>query len=337
MRFFRNPEIKVQVLLFAAAAAVAGAAGFIQNPSAGWTALAASLFCALLHFLSTYRRYRRLENMAGQIDAILHGEGEMPMQDYAEGELSILHSEVAKLMIRLREQAGALERDKVFLADALADISHQIRTPLTSMHLILSLMSRPEADRESRMRHVKELSRLLTRIDWLIGALLKMSRLDAGAVRFVRREFRVSELIERASAPLLIPMELREQTLDICADGGETFFGDLAWSAEALGNVLKNCVEYTPAGGTVHIAASQNAVYTQLTVRDEGGGISDEDLPHLFERFYKGKNAGSESFGIGLALARMILLAQNGTIKAEHARGKDGAVFVLRFYRNETV
>ena len=337
MNFFRNPEIKLQLLLFLVISALFTVVGFLIGPAAGCTVLTAACTYGLLHFISTYRRYRRLAEMARQIDVILHGGSELQLSDYIEGELSVLQSEISKLMVRLREQTVALERDKGFLADALADISHQIRTPLTSMHLILSLMRQPDLNEERRIVHQKELSRLLARIDWLITALLKMSRLDAGTVRFTRDEIRVSALIEQAVAPLLIPMEIKRQSLDVSGQGDETFRGDLAWTAEALGNVLKNCMEHTPEGGTIHLTVLQNAIYTQLTVRDEGEGICEEDLPHLFDRFYKGRNAGRDSFGIGLALARMILMAQNGTIKAERPRGAGGAVFVLRFYRTETL
>jgi signal transduction histidine kinase len=126
-------------------------------------------------------------------------------------------------------------------------------------------------------------------------------------------------------------MELRDLELKLSVSD-EAFTGDLYWSVEALSNILKNCMEHTPAGGRIEIKASENALYTEIIVSDSGPGIDPEDLPHLFERFYKGKNSSENTVGIGLALSRMIAAEQNGIIKAENGKAR-GAVFTLRFYK----
>ena len=234
------------------------------------------------------------------------------------------------MTVRLREQQQHMCEEKIFLADSLADISHQIRTPLTSINLLVSLLSKPDIPDAQRQKLSHELYGLLSRIDWLIDALLKISRLDAGTVTFQTQQSSLLELLQKSAAPVLVPMELRNQTLQISGEG--TFTGDLLWTCEAVTNILKNCMEHTPNGGTITINASENALYTEIVISDDGNGIDRQDLPHIFERFYKGKDSGDQSFGIGLALARTIIAAQNGTIKAENRLHK-GARFRIRFFK----
>lgn len=171
-----------------------------------------------------------------------------------------------------------------------------------------------------------------TWVDWLVNALLKISKIDAGTAVFVKERVDASELVEKAIGPLGIPMELREQTVVKEIEDQAGFLGDAAWSTEALGNVLKNCMEHTGQGGTLWIRVGENHLYTEFVIEDNGPGIDSEDLPHLFERFYKGKGAADSNVGIGLALARMIVCAQNGTLKAEN-RAEGGARFTMRFYK----
>lgn len=332
MNFFRNPEIRRSLWLWLAlGAALALGGGLLLGPWAGlWTG-AAWLAAAALHYGLTRRRYRALAELSRALDRILHSDGRWELAAQEEGELSVLRSEIAKMTVRLREQADALLRDRNYLADALADLSHQLRTPLTSLRLAVSLLSGDELTPEERRARTRELHRLLDRMDWLLEALLKQSRLDAGAVRFTAAELPVRALLRRAAAPVAVPMDLRDQTLEIAA-GDETVWCDPEWTAEAVTNVLKNCMEHTPPGGTVRVAARQTAVFTELTVSDTGPGIAPEDLPHVFERFYRGRGAAAESAGVGLALARAILTAQGDTIRAGSGR-QGGAEFVLRFYR----
>lgn len=359
MTFFRNPEIKKTLLLYFILTVFFTLAsfflGFYLEPEEGngsvplssariFSPLSAGSFLALfcfclcmaftgLYLLSTYKRYRKIRNLSLDIDQVLHGTDALNFSDYREGELSILKIEIDKMLVRLREQAEDLKADSQYLAASLADISHQIRTPLTSIHLILSLLSESGLSQEEHRSLVRQLSILISRIDWLIEALLKLSRLDAGTVTLNQEYVFIQELVAAAVTPLEISMELREQRFSFSAENGkEAFRGDFAWTAEAVGNLLKNCMEHTPPGGEIRAFTSENTIFTELIIEDNGPGFAKEDLPRLFERFYKGKNSGEESIGIGLSLSRTILSLQDATIKAEN-RPQGGARFILHFYK----
>ena len=330
MNMLRNLEVKNILLLHGVTALAATLLSFLWEVRFGFLMLAVCILYTVLYMSATIKRYRRISNLAADINQILHGDCHISIEQYAEGELGILQSEIYKMTVRLREQQQHMCEEKIFLADSLADISHQIRTPLTSINLLVSLLSKPDIPDAQRQKLSHELYGLLSRIDWLIDALLKISRLDAGTVTFQTQQSSLLELLQKSAAPVLVPMELRNQTLQISGEG--TFTGDLLWTCEAVTNILKNCMEHTPNGGTITINASENALYTEIVISDDGNGIDRQDLPHIFERFYKGKDSGDQSFGIGLALARTIIAAQNGTIKAENRLHK-GARFRIRFFK----
>lgn len=330
MKLLRNPEVKKVWNLQLVVTVLVTALAYQMEPRYGLFMFFVCLVFILIHYLSTRNRYRRITELATEIDEILHGDGRIMMESYSEGELGILQSEIYKMTVRLREQQQILQEDKIYLADSLADISHQIRTPLTSINLLVSFISEPDITSERRRKLSYDLFELLSRIDWLITALLKISKLDAGTIKFTRETYSLEEVLKTATAPILVPMDLRNQQLILKADG--TFTGDLSWTCEAITNVIKNCMEHTPENGRIQVDAHENALYTEIVINDNGGGIDQEDLPHIFERFYKGKNSDEKSYGIGLALARMIIVKQNGTIKAENQTPK-GAKFTIRFYK----
>lgn len=331
MKFLRNPEVKKSLIWHGIISAIAAVAAFVWDERFGVFVLSLCAVFTAVHCITTYRRYKCIYNLSADIDRILHGDDEnISLNRYAEGELGILQSEIHKMTVRLREQKQQLVNDKVYLADSIADISHQIRTPLTSINLLVHRLSESGLSEEKRIKLSHELMSLLSRIDWLITALLKISKLDAGTVQFKKENVTLSELINKTAEPLLVPIELRNQNLSINAEGG--FSGDVSWTQEALGNILKNCMEHTPSEGVLQITANENALFSEIVISDNGCGIDKEDMPHIFERFYKGKNSDDKSFGIGLALARMIITAQNGTVKAEN-NTSGGARFTVRFYK----
>ena len=334
MRYLRNPELKRQLLFSLAfwAAAVCLALLFLPGGVVCAVFLGAAGLVQLFFWTAfTVRRYRRLEELAAEADRLLHGERSLDLRQYEEGELAILANELEKLISRLQEQSQRLQKEKVYLSDSLADISHQLRTPLTSLNLLLARLP-GETDEENRRRLVYEAGQLLERTSWLVEALLKIARIDAGTAVFAQNRVDASGLVQAALEPFGIPMEIRGQEAELKLQEGAVFSGDADWSAEALGNIVKNCLEHAGEGGRLWIRTQENNLYTEFVIEDNVPGIDPEDLPHLFERFYRGKQSFGTGVGIGLALARMIVNAQNGMIKAEN-RPEGGARFTLRFYK----
>ena len=332
MGYFRNPEIKKEGIIWLFAVLLTAFLGWYLASVRG---LYLCLFCAVIfaviHFSSSVIRYRKIAGLADEVQHFLHVFEYVDVGGEKEGELAILRTEIRKMMNKLNHQANLLMEDKKYLLNSIADISHQIRTPLTAINLIVSRL-RGEKNEADRHRLLHELEQLLVHMDWLIEALLKMAKLDAGTVSMKKKTVNVSDLLKKSVQDFLIPMELREQNLVIDCTDMVSLRGDEYWLREAVGNIVKNCMEHTPAGGEICIRAEENHLYTEITVSDNGAGIDKEDLPHIFERFYKGKNSSGSSVGIGLALARMIVVAQEGTLSATN-RINGGAKFEIRFYK----
>ena len=332
MSFLRNPEAKRQAIIHLILTSAITAAGFIISTPAGFCCLSICLVFDLLSFISAKSRYRKIAALSDEVDRILHGYESYNLDQFSEGELSILQSELVKMTIRLREQAEQLQTDKLYLADSLADISHQIKTPLTSINLAVALLAEPNLPQDRRVALIGDISRSLGRIEWLISTLLKLSRLDAGAVDLRRDIVNVRNLIQAASAPLEIAMDIHNLKFTVECPDNVSIVADMSWSAEAIGNILKNSVEHTPDGGNISVAVTDTSIFVQIEISDSGEGFSDSDLPRLFERFYKGHGSSEQSVGIGLALSRMIITHQNGSVVAENGKN-GGALFTVRFYK----
>lgn len=325
-----NKEFRRGFWWIVALSAVLSVIGFIVSFSSGILVLSACAIVTIIYMCVEHYRYRQLKRLSSAVDALLLCGEPLSIGEYEEGELSILANQIQKMTLRLMEATAVIKEDKEHLADSLADISHQLRTPLTAMNLTATMLRAHDLTEARRMELTGELRNLLLRTDWLVETLLKLSKLDAGTIKLAKDPISVSDLISRAADPIAIPMDVRNQQLIIeCAQ--EQFIGDLTWSAEALGNILKNCMEHTPEGGTITVTAQETALYTQIEVEDTGSGFDPQDIPHLFERFYKGANASENSYGIGLALARTVIVNQNGTVQAMN--GESGARFVIKFYK----
>lgn len=291
--------------------------------------LAVIVLTGLLIF-QQHRHRRALQKLNADLDSLLLRGTPLPIDQYREGELSILASQMEKITLRLTEAADRVQHEKENLADSLADISHQLRTPMTSMNLAVTMLRKPDLDRARRMELTAELRSQLQRVDWLVETLLKLSKLDAGTVELSTEQLPLRDLIARSAEPLAIAMDVREISLRIHCAGG-TFTGDPGWTAEAVGNILKNCMEHTPAGGSVTVTAEETPLFVKIEIEDTGEGIAPADLPHIFDRFYQGANACPTSYGIGLSLAKAIITAQNGTVQARNTA--TGARFTVKFYQ----
>lgn len=332
MRLFRNREVRREAALHLLLTALFAAAGFFFSPGAGLLLLLAGIVFSSLHALFLVRRYRAIARLSEELDEILHGKEKIFIASCEEGELSILQSEISKMTRRLGEQAAALAAEKGRLSDAIADIFHQIRTPLTSIRLSLSLLSEGETPEEERRRLLRDVKRDLERIRFLTESLLTLAKIDAGRLVFRPEEIPLRELLEKAASPHRIAMELRGEEFLLEA-GEEKILCDPNWTAEAISNLIRNAAEHTPPGGRIRVTGEDSPLFAAITVKDDGPGFSDRELPHLFERFFKGENASPGSVGIGLALCREIVMAQGGTVTAENAPG-GGACFTVKLYKS---
>ena len=326
---FRNREIRQFAFIFGLITLIGAIVGFFIHPAAGSLILILTVAFGILFFLFTKARYRKIAELSEQIDLVLHYGERMNIEQEEEGELSILQSEITKMTLRIREQNDALKREKKHLADSLADIAHQLRTPLTSANLILSLLEKGPEERERR-KLLREAEELFAQMDWLLNSLLKLSRLDAGIVEFQREKIEVGNLLETALSPLLIPMELHDITLRKNLPERVWIWGDPGWLAEAFRNILKNCMESVGDGGEIEVSCADTLLYVEITIHDSGVGFGREELSHVFDRFYRGKKENASGYGIGLSLSKTIIVRQGGTITAKnHPEG--GALFAIRF------
>jgi signal transduction histidine kinase len=303
--------------------------GFAISPAAGILVLVSAAAYGTAFFVFTKARYKNIARLSDQIDLVLHNAERLDIDEMDEGELSILHSEITKMMLRIREQNDALRKEKEHLANSLADIAHQLRTPLTSVNLILSLLENNPEENE-RKALIQETKELFEQMDWLLTSLLRISRLDAGIVVFQREQINVTHLVNSALHPFQILMELRGIDARIDAPAGMIIQGDPGWLSEAIQNILKNCIESAGENGKIEIICGDNPLFTEITIHDSGAGFEKEDLPYLFDRFYRGKNPNASGYGIGLALCKMIITRQGGTITAKNYP-QGGAIFSIRF------
>jgi len=249
-----------------------------------------------------------------------------------EGQAGILQSEVYKLMVQMKEQSDGAVQDKEYLASMLSDISHQIKTPLAAVTIMTDLLKTPDLSEEKRLEFTERIDTQVNRINWLIRNLLTLSQLDANMLKLKKQRMNAGMLAEKACQPLELAAELKGIELRIEMEEDLELVCDPHWTAEALSNIVKNCVEHTSGGGRVWLKVSQNNFSTNFYVRDNGEGIPREQLSHIFERFYKGATSSPESVGIGLAMAKKIILLQNGTIDVSSQVGQ-GTEFFIKFYR----
>lgn len=282
--------------------------------------------------LFTKWRYREIEKLSVYLREISSGNDTLDVRDNTEGELSILKNDIYKVTRMLSEHRSLLQRDKLQLTNAISDISHQLKTPLTSMTVMADLLSAPDLPPAKRTEFTHHIRIQLERIDWLVSSLLKLSKMDAKTIPFKKDRIPMKNLIQKALEPVMIPMDIKGQTVSIAGNDDVSFVGDFNWTAEAVINILKNGVEHSPEGGAIAISFSENALYTEIVIADNGKGIPKEDLPYIFKRFYKGKNASEGSIGIGLAMAQSIIASQNGVIDVTSDSEK-GTQFRIKFYK----
>ena len=275
--------------------------------------------------------YRDIKDMTDYVYHSSEGREYEMKNKNQEGQIGLLKTEIMKMTTVLKEKVALLHSEKIFLNDTISDISHQLKTPMTSLMLLTDLMYN-DLDKEKKIEFLDRTNAQLSRMDWLIKSMLKLSKLEAKVIDFKTDKVNINELIKRSISPLLVPIELRNISLNINGDKEASYTGDIEWSSEALSNIIKNCIEHTKEGGTLDITYEENPIYSEIIIKDNGEGIDKDDIQNIFKRFYKGKNSKSDSVGIGLAMAKSIIESQNGDIYVKSKKNR-GSEFHITFHK----
>ena len=254
------------------------------------------------------------------------------IEDNTEDELSILKNEIYKTTVMLKEMAENSKDDKLRLKDSLSDISHQLKTPLTSINIMLdNILDNPDMDADTKEKFIQSIKREVTNISNLATEILKLSKFDANVVRFENKEVLVKDIIKKAISNVEMMAEIKNVEIKVVFHDNVKLVCDLNWQVEAIINILKNCIEHSSENSFINIEVIDNKIYKEIIIKDSGEGIDKKDLLHIFERFYKGKNSSKDSVGIGLALAKKIIEMNNGSISVNSVKGK-GTIFTIRYY-----
>ncbi len=294
-------------------------------------ALISILIVLIVNILFILKIYKKIRNIDIYLNKVLQGNYNLDIIDYNEGDISNLKNDIYKITVMLKKQANDLKKEKKYLEDTLSDISHQIKTPLTSMYVINDLLVEDVLNETQKQEMLVKNKNQLERIEWLVTSLLNMSMMDSGTIKFKKEKVNVLNLINEALEPLKIPIEIKNLELEVLKDPNIFITADYKWTKEALINIIKNAYEHTDKG-KITISFTDNPIYTEISIKDSGCGIRKKDLPHIFERFYK-TNSKSNSIGIGLNLALKIIQKQNGNILVESKINK-GTTFKIQIYKN---
>lgn len=318
------------LLICSAATIVLSIACAFFHPVCGVLCLLLGITATSVFLIYTNKRYKKLSELNDYLSLVQAGNYDLDINDNTEGELSILKNNLYKIITTLRTQNEMLKSDKHYLADSLADISHQLKTPLTSLMVMTDLLKESESDAKNR-EFISIIENQLEKMRWLILNLVKLSKLDADTVEFKHEATSIKNVIDESVKPFLVTLDLKGISL---IDNVEdfSFAGDKNWTVEAFENILKNCIEHTDKNGALTIQSKSTNIYDAVIITDNGCGIAPEDLPHIFERFYHGRNSSTDSVGIGLALAKMVLEKEKASIRVESTLGQ-GTTFEIRFYK----
>ena len=292
------------------------------------------LVFAILVILYIYSRSesKKIKEIEKYIEAINNKNYTLKISENSEDEFSNLSNELYKTTVMLKEQASNSQKSQKTLQTNIEDISHQLKTPLTSISIMLdNIIDNPDMEIETRQKFLHEINRQIEWFNWLVIALLKLSKIDSGTAVFTKKEINVEKVINHVIQNLAIPLEIKQQKIIVNGNSSK-FIGDYNWQLEALTNIVKNCIEHTPNHKNIYIEFEENNFYTKITIRDEGVGIAKEDIKHIFERFYKGKNSSENSIGIGLALSKSIIERDNGYIICTSKEG-EGTTFEIKYMK----
>ena len=289
-----------------------------------------TFFLIFLFLRFNAKKDREINKITKCLEEINKRNYKIDIEEMSEDELSILKNELYKVTIKLKEDAENSKQAKKDLKDTLADISHQLKTPITSILIILdNIIDNPDMDKNTREDFIRDIKRELLNMNFLALNLLKLSKLDSNTVHFIKKEVSLDEIVTSSIKNVSPLCDLKNITIIKNLEPGIKINCDLNWQVEAITNILKNCVEHSKENSKIDITTTTNKVYHSIKIRDYGTGISKKDLPHIFERFYKGASSSSNSIGIGLSLAQKIIESNNGLINVE--TGPDGTTFTIKY------
>lgn len=291
------------------------------------------IFNLIIIFLIYYfKEKNRINKIIKDLEKINNKNYEINIEENEEGNLSILKNELYKTTIMLKEQAENSYNDKINLKSSLEDISHQLKTPLTSINIMLdNILDNPEMDDETKLDFITDIKRETNNINFLIQALLKLSKFDTNTVKFNNEENDLKQIINEAIKNVSVLCDLKNIKIIFNCENNLNLICDKKWQIESLTNIIKNCVEYSEENNKININVENNKIYYLIKIKDYGKEINKKDLDHIFERFYKGKNSKNDSIGIGLALSKAIIEKNNGKVWAES--NENETIFYVQYFK----
>lgn len=287
----------------------------------------------LIFYLYDKNKSKKIKEITKMISKINNRQFDIDINDFNEGELSILKNEISKTTTMLRQVADNSVKDKLNLKDSLGDISHQLKTPLTSITIMIdNILDNPDMDEKIRKKFLINIKREILNINFLVMSLLKLSKFDANVVKFNKESVYLKDIIIESIKNVSMIKELKNITIKVSGDDNIKLLCDFKWQVESITNILKNSIEHTSEYGTVEVNYSENKLYTRILIKDNGKGIDSGDLPHIFDRFYKGENGSDDSFGIGLSLSKTIIEKEGGSITVK-STPNIGTIFTIKYLK----
>ena len=291
-----------------------------------------SIVIFLLIFFYDKKEKRELDKIIDYLKELNRGNYDLKIDLNSEGILSILKNEIYTTTVMLREMASREYLDKITLKENLANISHQLKTPLTSIAILVDNLCDEEVDKKTELEFLNDIKRQVDNINYLVIVLLKLSRFDANVITFKKDDINVKKLILECLKNLDVIRELKNIDIHVSGANDVKFIGDYKWESEAISNILKNAIEHTLNDKNIYISFKDKSIYTEIIIEDEGLGMRNSEKNRIFERFYKGSSTNSNNFGIGLSLAKEIITKDNGKIIVKSEVNK-GTKFIIRYYK----
>lgn len=287
----------------------------------------------LIFYIYDKNNSKKINEITKMISKINNRQFDIDINDFKEGELSILKNEISKTTTMLRQVADNSIKDKINLKDSLGDISHQLKTPLTSITIMIdNILDNLDMDEKTRKKFLINIKREIININFLVMSLLKLSKFDANVVKFNKEEVYIKDIIKESIKNVSMIKELKNISIKVSGDNNIKLLCDYKWQVESITNILKNSIEHTDEYGIVEINYSENKLYTRILIKDNGKGIDSEDLSHIFDRFYKGKKCSEDSIGIGLSLSKTIIEKEGGSITAKSTPNV-GTIFTIKYLK----